>query len=202
MRDAVVLYGVNSVLWSVVGALSNPLILAGTLVGLPLLGTAGLVAARRWGWRPVPAVLAGASLGVVLGATLSRTRPDYASMPGVRVIEEPFCQLNGFSMTGANELSNVLLLVPLVFFAILATRKPLVVLVSAIGLSVVIELLQVVTNRGVCETQDFLNNSVGAAVAAAVAATLISRFPGRTAESASPDPERHGANSNASEADR
>ncbi|WP_344923599.1 VanZ family protein [Saccharopolyspora gregorii] len=178
------LYGVNSVFWSVVGALSNPLILVGTLVGLALLSTAGLVAARRWGWRPVPAVLAGASLGVVLGATLSRTRPDYASM------------------TGANELSNVLLLVPLVFFAILATRKPLVVLVSAIGLSVVIELLQVVTNRGVCETQDFLNNSVGAAVAAAVAATLISRFPGRTAESASPDPERHGANSNASEADR
>lgn len=60
------LYGVNSVFWSVVGALSNPLILIGTLVGLALLSTAGLMAARRWGWRPVPSVLAGASLGVVL----------------------------------------------------------------------------------------------------------------------------------------
>ncbi len=196
------LYGVNSVFWSVVGALSNLLILVGTLVGLALLSTAGLVAARRWGWRPVPSVLAGASLGVVLGATLSRTRPDYASMPGVRVVEEPFCQLNGFSMTGANELSNVLLFVPLVFFAVLATRKPLVVLVSAIGLSAAIELLQMATNRGVCETQDFLNNSAGAAVAAAVAATLISRFPGRTAESAPPAVERDGANASASEADR
>ncbi|MCA1188746.1 MULTISPECIES: VanZ family protein [unclassified Saccharopolyspora] len=123
-------------------------------------------------------------------------------MPGVRVVEEPFCQLNGFSMAGGNELSNVLLFVPLVFFAVLATRKPLVVLVSAIGLSAAIELLQVATNRGVCETQDFLNNSVGAAVAAAVAATLISRFPGRTAESAPPAVERHGANASASEADR
>ncbi|MCA1192109.1 VanZ family protein [Saccharopolyspora sp. 6V] len=69
-------------------------------------------------------------------------------MPGVRVVEEPFCQLNGFSMAGGNELSNVLLFVPLVFFAVLATRKPLVVLVSAIGLSAAIELLQVARTEG------------------------------------------------------
>ncbi|GAA4864165.1 VanZ family protein [Saccharopolyspora cebuensis] len=165
----------ESVFSTVENTLSNPLILVGMLVGVVLLGAAGLVAARRWGWRPVPSVLAGMSLGAVLGVTLSRTRPDYASMPGVRVIEEPFCQLNGFSMMGGNELWNVLLFVPLVFFAVLATRRPLPVLASAIGLGVVIELVQQIANRGVCETQDLLNNVVGAVVAAAVAALLTRR---------------------------
>ena len=172
----------DSAFSTVVTALSNPLIAAGVLVGTVVLGAAGLLAARRWGWRPVPSVLAGISLGVVLGVTMSRTRPDWMH---VYAVEGPFCHLTGFSMVGGSELMNVLLFMPLAFFAVLATRRPLPVAVAAVGLSVLIELVQSWTERGVCETRDLLNNSVGAVVAVGVAALLRSLTddrvsPGRT----------------------
>lgn len=84
-----------------------------------------------------------------------------------------FCHLNGFSLSCSAELLNALLFVPLVFFAVLATRRPLVVLVSTIALSAVIEMVQPLTRRGLRETQDFFNSSAGAVVAAAVAAGVL-----------------------------
>ncbi|ANZ41555.1 hypothetical protein BBK82_42005 [Lentzea guizhouensis] len=151
---------------AVLGALSNPLIAGGVVAGAVVLGTGGWFAARRFWWRPVPSVLAGISLGVVLGVTFSRTLPDWAG-------RDEFCQLNGFSLHGSAELLNAMLFVPLVFFAVLATRRPLAVLGLAIALSAVVEVLQPLTRRGLCETQDFLNNSAGAVVAAVVAAGVL-----------------------------
>ncbi|MDT7785142.1 MAG: hypothetical protein QOF58_3561 [Pseudonocardiales bacterium] len=146
-------------------ALSNPLIAGGVVVGAVAFGLGARAAARRNGWHPVPAVLAGISLGVVLGVTFSRTLPSWAG--------QEFCHLNGFSLHGSSELLNALLFVPLVFFAVLATRRPLVVLGAAVALSAVIELVQPLTRRGLCETQDFLNNSFGAVVAAIAAAGVV-----------------------------
>ncbi|PRY44692.1 VanZ family protein [Umezawaea tangerina] len=153
--------------------LENPLIAGGVVLGGVLLGIGGWQAAKRFGWRRGPSVAAGISLGVVLGATFSRTLPDYASMPGVVPRERPFCYVNGFSAVGGNEMINVLLFVPLVFFAVLAVRRVLVVAGAAVALSAVVELLQPLTHRGLCETQDFLNNSAGSLVAAAAGAAVL-----------------------------
>ncbi len=46
-------------------ALANPLIASGVVVGAVSL-FAGRYAARRFGWQPVPSVLTGLFLGVVL----------------------------------------------------------------------------------------------------------------------------------------
>ncbi|WP_177229946.1 VanZ family protein [Lentzea albida] len=158
--------------WSVVGeigrALENPLIAGGLLVGAVVLGLGAGFAARRFGWRPVPAVFAGIFLGVVLGVTLSRAVPDWARWPA-----HEFCHVNGFSLNGSGELLNALLFVPLVWCAVLATRRPLAVAVSAVALSASIEVVQPLIGRGLCETQDFLNNSAGAVAAAAAAAGYV-----------------------------
>lgn len=178
----------ENVWWSILVALDvlkNPIIVGGLVIGGVMLGITARLAARRFGWRPVPSVLAGISLGVVLGVTFSRTLPDYSSMPGVVAQDRPFCYLNGFSASGANELLNLLLFVPLVFFAVLATRRPLAVAGAAVALSAVIELVQPITNRGLCETQDFLNNSAGSLVAAAAAAALVALLSRRVQERAS-----------------
>lgn len=66
-----------------------------------------------------------------------------------------------------------MLFVPLVFCAVLATRRPVAVTCSAVALTAFIEVAQPLTNRGLCETQDFLNNSAGAIVAAIAAAGLL-----------------------------
>jgi hypothetical protein len=158
---------------TVANLLATPLVAAGVLLGTVSLGLGALLAARRWRWRPVPAVLAGASLGVVLGVTLSRRRSDFDPTSGITGLDEPVCLLNGFSVDGGNELLNVLLFVPLVFFAAFATRRPVSVLGAGVGLSALIELVQTMTARGVCETQDLLNNAVGALVAAVAAAGLL-----------------------------
>lgn len=150
----------------VLSALSNPLIAGGVVIGAVAFGLGARWLARRNGWRPVPSVLAGISLGVVLGVTFSRTLPDWAG-------REEFCHLNGFSLHGSSEVLNALLFVPLVFFAVLATRRPLAVLGAAVALSAVIEIVQPLTRRGLCETQDFLNNSFGAVVAAVLAAGVV-----------------------------
>ncbi|MGW6928777.1 VanZ family protein [Lentzea sp. NPDC054927] len=150
---------------AILNALTNPLIAGGVVVGGGALGLGGWFAARRFWWRPVPSVLAGISLGIVLGVTFSRTLPDWAG--------QEFCHLNGFSLHGSAELLNALLFVPLVFFAVLATRRPLAVLGSAVALSAVIEIVQPLTRRGLCETQDFFNNSAGAVAAALAAAGVL-----------------------------
>lgn len=150
----------------IVQALASPLIAGGVVFGGVALGFVARYAARRYGWRPVPSVLAGISLGIVLGVTFSRTLPDWAG-------REEFCHLNGFSLHGSSELLNALLFVPLVFFAVLATRRPVVVTVAAVALSAVIEIAQPLTRRGLCETQDFFNNSAGAVVAALVAVGVL-----------------------------
>lgn len=158
----------------VFSALSNPLIAGGVVVGGVALGFGGRLAARRAGWRPVPSALAGISLGVVLGVTFSRTLPDWAG-------RDAFCQFNGFSLHGSAELLNALLFVPLVFCAVLATRRPVAVLVSAVALSAAVEVVQPLTRRGLCETQDFLNNSAGAVAAAVLAAGVLAAHRRRAA---------------------
>jgi hypothetical protein len=152
---------------AIVFVLSDPVTAGGVVVGVVVLGASGWFAARRFGWRPTFSVFAGISLGVALALTFARSLPSWA------LVGTEFCLLNGFSLHGVSELFNALLFVPLVWCAVLATRRPLAVLVSAVALSAAIEVLQPLVGRGLCETQDFFNNSAGAVVAAALAAGYV-----------------------------
>lgn len=158
---------------AIVFVFSDPLTAGGVAVAAVALGASSWFAARRFGWRPVPSVFAGIFLGLVLGLTFSRSQPSWA------LVGTQFCLLNGFSLHGVSELFNALLFVPLVWCAVLATRRPLAVLVSAVTLSAAIEVLQPLVGRGLCETQDLFNNSAGAVVAAALAAGFVA-LRGRT----------------------
>ncbi|GHH39005.1 VanZ family protein [Lentzea cavernae] len=152
---------------AIVFVLSDPLTAGGLVVGAVVLGASGWFAARRFGWRPVHSVFAGVLLGLVLALTFWRSQPSWA------LVGTQFCVLNGFSLHGVSELFNALLFVPLVWCAALATRRPLAVMVSAVGSSALIEVLQPLVGRGLCETRDLFNNSAGAVVAAALAAGYL-----------------------------
>ena len=152
---------------AIVFVFSDPLTAVGAVVGAVVLGASAWFAARRAGWQPVPSAFAGIFLGLVLALTFSRSQPSWA------LVGTEFCLLNGFSLQGVSELFNALVFVPLVWCAVLATRRPLAVLVSAVALSAVIEVLQPLVGRGMCETQDLFNNSAGAVVAAALAAGYV-----------------------------
>jgi hypothetical protein len=54
--------------------------------------------------------------------------------------------------------------VPFALFATLATDRALMVLATSVALTGAIELVQPITGVGVCETQDFGNNALGALV--------------------------------------
>ncbi|NGY62481.1 hypothetical protein G7043_26515 [Lentzea sp. NEAU-D13] len=157
----------DQVRYAVVFVFSDPVTAGGVVVGAVVLGASAWFAARRFGWRPVPSVFAGIFLGLVLALTFSRSQPSWA------LVGTEFCLLNGFSLHGVSELFNALLFAPLVWCAVLATRRPLAVLVSAVASSAVIEVLQPLVGRGMCETQDLFNNSAGAVVAAGLAAGYV-----------------------------
>ncbi len=159
---------------------SGPLLVAGLLVGCPLLACLGWLTGRRRGWATGPAAIAGAGLALALVVTLCRLPPQPYG-PEVTPVVEPFCHLNGFSLAGSNELLNALMLIPFAFFATLATRNPLAVMLVSITLSGLIELTQGVTGAGICETQDFFNNSAGAIVAA-IAGWVVTSLSRRPAE--------------------
>ncbi|MFT7837801.1 VanZ family protein [Saccharothrix sp. BKS2] len=165
--------------------LSDPLIASGVCVGSAALGFTAWLTARRFGRRPVPAVLAGLFLGLVLGVTFSRTTSNHSGQPGVVELDRTFCHINGFSLHGTNELLNAVLFMPLVLCAVLATRRPLAVFGAAAALSALIELGQPLVDRGLCETQDFLNNTAGSLAAAGVAAGLLA-LRKRRAQSTTP----------------
>ena len=74
-------------------------------------------------------------------------------------------------------LANVALLFPLTFFAALATRRPLLVLVGATALSAAIEAVQALLPAIArsCDTNDWAMNTAGAVVATSLAAALLVR---------------------------
>ncbi|NUT47941.1 MAG: VanZ family protein [Saccharothrix sp.] len=144
--------------------LSRPEAVTALFAGSVLLGTIGFVLARRRGWSAPPAVLAGCGLALALAVTLARPG-------GSLVTTDPIgmCLANDFSLTGSLARLNVAMLAPFAFFATLATRRPVVVLAASAAFSGAVELTQAATGVGVCEAQDFLNNTVGALVAVLVA---------------------------------
>ncbi len=147
---------------------AKPVVMAALLIGGTGASTAALVLARRRGWRLIPAVLAGFGLTLILAMTVVRPpRPQYQEL-GPAAATTPFCRIDGFApFADQNAILNLWLFVPFAFFATLATGRAVTVLGVSVVLTGAIELTQPITGIGVCQTQDFGNNALGAALGVA-----------------------------------
>lgn len=155
--------------------MDQPGVLAAFVLFGALFGVGTWLLADTLGWRRLPAVLAAGGLSLAVAVTLVRSGghwPDFGVNPVA------MCLRDGFSLTGGLAVLNVAMLMPFAFFATLATRRPIVVMLTSAAVSAGIELTQAWTGLGICQTQDFLNNTVGA-IAAAATAWLIMTLLGR-----------------------
>ncbi|MBC6446650.1 VanZ family protein [Actinokineospora xionganensis] len=162
--------------------LNQPLVAAAMVAGCVVIGFAAFVLAGWRNWPRVPAVLAGFGLALALAVTLGRSGvldPDIATM-------DPFrrCVENDFALASTKQRLNFYMLMPFAFFATLTVRRPLLVMISCAALSAGIELTQALIAVGVCDSQDFYNNTAGGviAVAAAWAIGLLVPVRGRDTE--------------------
>ena len=140
-----------------------PLVMAALLAGGVVAGVAAWALARHNRWRTLPAVLSGFGLTLILALTVAR-----GPLPAAAPEAAPFCLIDGFApFADENAILNMWLFVPFALFATLATKRTVAVLGSSVVLTAAIELTQPIAGIGVCETQDFGNNALGAAVGVA-----------------------------------
>ncbi|HTI23587.1 MAG TPA: VanZ family protein [Kutzneria sp.] len=154
--------------------LSKPDVTAALLIGGFVLGALALVAASLFRWSKPASALAGVSLALALSVTL--VRPYWGDVR----LGDPLrmCVPGHFSVTAGEALLNFVMLMPLGFFGVLATKRPLLVAMGCVSVSAGIEITQAMFELGVCDGQDFMNNSVGG-VLATVAGWLLLLVLGR-----------------------
>ena len=143
---------------------SRPDVTAALLLGGLVLGALALLAANLFRWGKIASVLSGVSLALALSVTL--VRPSWG---GIR-LGDPLqvCVPGSFSVAAGGALLNFVMLIPLGFFGVLATKRPLLVAIGCVSVSAGIEIAQAVFELGVCDGQDFMNNSVGGVLATLV----------------------------------
>lgn len=159
-------------------------ILVGVGAACGIVLAAFLARAGRSGQR-VSAVLAAVATLLAIALTLS---PDRSANSTVTCSFEPFFFLN--------DIFNMVLFFLPVLFAVIAIRRPLIVLAGGIGLSMVIETVQSVTlvlGRR-CDINDWLANSTGTllGVLAGAAVTALIRprpIPDKAGPALTRDPE-------------
>ena len=140
-----------------------PLALLGIVLGCVALG---LLARRD---RRVLTALLVLSVLPVLGLTL---------VPAARPrLDEEFCTVQ-FAVPGLGSLellANVALFVPAACFAVLLSRRPLLVLAAATAASAAIEVLQAVVGalQRACDTNDWAMNTAGAAIGVLLATGVL-----------------------------
>jgi hypothetical protein len=163
--------------------LSKPDVTAALLVGGLVLGALALVAAHLFRWNKPASALAGVSLALALSVTL--VRPYWGDVR----LGDPLrmCVPGHFSVTAGEALLNFVMLMPLGFFGVLATKRPLLVAMGCVSVSAGIEITQAMFELGVCDGQDFMNNSVGG-VLATVAGWLLLLVVGRNRRRQQPPP--------------
>ncbi|SDI64060.1 VanZ like family protein [Actinokineospora alba] len=147
--------------------LNQPLVAAAMVAGCVVIGFVALVLARWRGWRRVPAVLAGFGLALALAVTLGRSGvldPDIATLDPLRR-----CVENDFALASTKQRLNFYMLMPFAFFATLAIRRAWPVMIACAVLSAGIELTQALIAVGICDSQDFYNNTVGGLIAVVAA---------------------------------
>lgn len=155
-----------------------------------LLGLATLVAlvacrplARRVGWPTWP------TLGMLLGAALIAAL-TLGPAPGhpiggpeagavghcLRTLADPagWWHALGSLDSRGERAGNVAMFVPATFFAVLATRRPVVVAAIGAAAPVLVELSQAVLAAGRdCAADDWVNNATGALLGAAAGAVVL-----------------------------
>ncbi|MBB5892259.1 VanZ family protein [Kutzneria kofuensis] len=151
---------------------SRPDVTAALLLGGLVLGALALVAAHLFRWGKLASVAAGFSLALALSVTL--IRPFWG---GFR-LDDPLrvCVPGSFSLTAGGALLNFVMLMPLGFFGVLATKRPLLVATGCVSVSAGIEIAQAVFELGVCDGQDLVNNSVGGVLATLAGWLLLLAF--------------------------
>ena len=149
--------------------LSRPGVFAAEVFGTVVLGVLAWLLARRLGWYRWAAVLAAAGLAMALSVTLVRHGGHLPTG------ENPLylCVSGKFSLHSETSQLNFLMLMPFAFFGTIATRRPFCLAIGSALLSAGIEITQAFTGLGVCDKQDFLNNTIGALIAVAVAWFLL-----------------------------
>lgn len=121
-----------------------------------------LIFARRLGLvRRIALSLLMTYLFLTLVATVITRSPSAE----VRIMLEPFwtyrqCFADDF--TWFEIRANILLFIPIGFLLPMVIKKPVwLPPVIGIGISVIIELIQLITHRGTCETDDVISNTIG-----------------------------------------
>ena len=150
--------------------LGQPGVLGAFLLCCVLFGAGVWLLAGVLGWRRLPATCAAVGLALAVAVTLARPG-GHLPQPGTDPIT--LCIRDPFSLHGGLQVLNFLMLTPFAFFATFATRRPVTVMIVSALLSGAIELTQAWTGLGVCQKQDFLNNTIGAVVAAGAAWLLL-----------------------------
>lgn len=121
-----------------------------------------LILARRLDWvRRIALSLLIPYLFLTLVATVITRSPTAE----VRIVLEPFRTYRQYytdEFTWFEIRANVLLFIPIGFLLPMVIKKPVwLPHIIGIGISVIIELIQLITHRGLCETDDVLSNSIG-----------------------------------------
>ena len=99
---------------------------------------------------------------------------NYSEEPNI--ILEPFHSYREYyinDFTWFEIRANVLLFVPIGFLLPMTFKKPLFSFVTGVMVSVMIELLQFVLHRGLCETDDVISNTIGLVIGMAAYAAVI-----------------------------
>ncbi len=148
----------------------------GYLVSAAVLVVAALVAARRARWdagRTAVGVAAALSLALLPALTLARR--------GIDLRRRPTCDWAwALEPTNAEQVLNLVLLLPFGFFAAWALRRVWPVVLFSAALSLGVEAAQAALDIGACQAGDMARNAAGALVGALAGALLGARLaPGR-----------------------
>jgi hypothetical protein len=140
----------------------------GYLVSAVVLVAATLVAVRVARWergRSAVAVLAALALALLPALTLARH--------GLDLRRHPVCDWAWtLEPDDAEQVLNLVLLLPAGFFAAWALRRVWPVVLAAAALSVGVEATQAILDIGTCQAGDMTRNAAGALLGAAAGALL------------------------------
>lgn len=170
-------------------------------IGLGLLAVlAARPVARRTGWPVLTTVATLLSVAVVLTLTLAPAPGQPVTGPSgselvdcVQRLADPVAWWRGLIARGdrGERVGNVLMFVPVGFFATLASRRPLAVAAVGVLAPFTLELGQVLIGGGRdCAANDWLNNAIGVLLGVTAAAALVWLFPALPAAKKSHDEDR------------
>ncbi len=146
----------------------------GYLASASVLVVVTILGSRRAAWeagRRAVAVAAALALALFPALTLARR--------GVDLRRRPTCEWAwALEPTNAEQLLNLVLLLPAGFFAAWALRRVWPVALGALALSLGAEAVQAVLSIGWCQAGDMARNVAGA-LAGAVAGALLGRLSSR-----------------------